>query len=147
MASEPKTRPTGASVELFLADQPPARQADVLAEAGIVFLFAPLYHPSLRYAGTARRELGIQTPFNFLGPLANPARPAAQAVGSTGAPGRPSRQHVAWHVARPPTRPGCGSVSASASMPMNAGWTPTVAARTYPSPRPDAVARASVSRS
>ena len=62
-------------------DVPPARQADVLAEAGIVFLFAPLYHPSLRYAGTARRELGIQTPFNFLGPLANPARPAAQAVG------------------------------------------------------------------
>ena len=60
---------------------PPARQADVLAEAGIVFLFAPLYHPSLRHAGTARRELGIQTPFNFLGPLANPARPAAQAVG------------------------------------------------------------------
>ena len=62
-------------------DVPPARQADVLAEAGIVFLFAPLYHPSLRHAGTARRELGIQTPFNFLGPLANPARPAAQAVG------------------------------------------------------------------
>ena len=52
-----------------------------LGEAGIVFLFAPLYHPSLRHAGTARRELGIQTPFNFLGPLANPARPAAQAVG------------------------------------------------------------------
>ena len=60
---------------------PPDRQAAVLAEAGIVFLFAPLYHPSLRHAATARRELGIQTPFNFLGPLANPARPAAQAVG------------------------------------------------------------------
>jgi anthranilate phosphoribosyltransferase len=62
-------------------DVPPERQAAVLAEAGIVFLFAPMYHPSLRHAGTARRELGIQTPFNFLGPLANPARPAAQAVG------------------------------------------------------------------
>ncbi|MFT3862096.1 anthranilate phosphoribosyltransferase [Micropruina sp.] len=62
-------------------DVPPERQADVLAQAGIVFLFAPLYHPSLRHAGTARRELGIQTTFNFLGPLANPARPAAQAVG------------------------------------------------------------------
>ena len=59
----------------------PERQSTVLAEAGIVFLFAPLYHPSLRHAATARRELGIQTPFNFLGPLANPARPAAQAVG------------------------------------------------------------------
>lgn len=59
----------------------PADQPSVLAQAGIVFLFAPLYHPSLRHAATARRELGIQTPFNFLGPLANPARPVAQAVG------------------------------------------------------------------
>jgi len=62
-------------------DVPPARQAEVLAEAGIVFLFAPLYHPSLRHAAATRRELGVQTTFNFLGPLANPARPAAQAVG------------------------------------------------------------------
>ncbi len=62
-------------------DVRPVDQASVLAEAGIVFLFAPLYHPSLRHAATARRELGVQTPFNFLGPLANPARPAAQAVG------------------------------------------------------------------
>ena len=59
----------------------PAAQAQVLAEAGIVFLFAPLYHPSLRHAGAARKELGVQTAFNFLGPLANPARPQAQAVG------------------------------------------------------------------
>ena len=60
---------------------PPDRQGEVLEQAGIVFLFAPLYHPSLRHAATARSELGIQTPFNFLGPLANPARPSAQAVG------------------------------------------------------------------
>ena len=59
----------------------PAAQAQVLAEAGIVFLFAPLYHQSLRHAGAARRELGVQTAFNFLGPLANPARPVAQASG------------------------------------------------------------------
>jgi anthranilate phosphoribosyltransferase len=59
----------------------PAAQAQVLAQAGIVFLFAPLYHPSLRHAGAARRELGVQTAFNFLGPLANPARPLAQAIG------------------------------------------------------------------
>ena len=59
----------------------PEDQPAVLAEAGIVFLFAPLYHPSLRHAAAARGQLGIQTPFNFLGPLANPARPAAQAVG------------------------------------------------------------------
>jgi len=62
-------------------DVPPDRQPEVLAEAGIVFLFAPLYHPSLRHASSARGELGIQTSFNLLGPLANPARPLAQAVG------------------------------------------------------------------
>ena len=62
-------------------DVPPARQAQVLAAAGIVFLFAPIYHPSLRFAGPARKELGIQTTFNVLGPLTNPARPIAQAIG------------------------------------------------------------------
>jgi anthranilate phosphoribosyltransferase len=60
---------------------PPQEQAGVLADVGIAFLFAPQYHPSLRFAGSARKELGVQTTFNFLGPLANPARPAAQAVG------------------------------------------------------------------
>lgn len=62
-------------------DVPPDRQARVLAQAGIVFLFAPMYHQSLRYASPARGELGVPTTFNFLGPLANPARPTAQAVG------------------------------------------------------------------
>lgn len=60
---------------------PPDRQAAVLAQAGIVFLFAPLYHASLRFAGPARKELGIQTTFNLLGPLTNPARPRADAIG------------------------------------------------------------------
>lgn len=62
-------------------DLEPASQSDVLADVGIVFLFAPLYHPSLRYSAAPRRELGIPTTFNFLGPLANPARPTAQAIG------------------------------------------------------------------
>lgn len=62
-------------------DVPPHAQAKVLAEAGLVFMFAPMYHPSLRYAGAARRELGVPTTFNFLGPLANPARPRASAIG------------------------------------------------------------------
>lgn len=62
-------------------DTPPQAQQRVLDAAGIVFLFAPLYHPSLRHAASARRALGIQTTFNFLGPLANPGRPRAQAVG------------------------------------------------------------------
>ncbi len=62
-------------------DLPPERQHDVFDSTGIVFLFASYYHPALRHAAVPRRELGISTTFNFLGPLANPARPLAQAVG------------------------------------------------------------------
>lgn len=62
-------------------DLDPGVQARVFDEAGIVFLFASHYHPSLRHAAVPRRELGIRTTFNFLGPLANPARPLAQAIG------------------------------------------------------------------
>jgi anthranilate phosphoribosyltransferase len=52
-----------------------------LAEAGIAFLFAPVFHPAMGHAGPVRRELRVPTVFNFLGPLSNPARPFAQAVG------------------------------------------------------------------
>jgi anthranilate phosphoribosyltransferase len=62
-------------------DLPPAASARLVQEVGIAFLFAPLYHPALRHAAVARRELGVPTVFNFLGPVANPARPGAQAVG------------------------------------------------------------------
>lgn len=60
---------------------PASEQAGVLARAGIVFMFAPMYHPALRFVASARRELAVPTTFNFLGPLANPARPAASAIG------------------------------------------------------------------
>lgn len=50
-------------------------------EVGITFCFAMLFHPAMRHAGQARRELGIATAFNFLGPLTNPAQPGATAVG------------------------------------------------------------------
>ena len=50
-------------------------------EAGIGFCFAPVYHPGMRHAGVPRREMGVPTAFNFLGPLTNPARPTALAVG------------------------------------------------------------------
>jgi anthranilate phosphoribosyltransferase len=59
----------------------PEASTQLVAELGIAFLFAPLYHPALRYAGPARSELGVPTVFNFLGPVANPAHPGAQAVG------------------------------------------------------------------
>jgi anthranilate phosphoribosyltransferase len=52
-----------------------------LADAGIGFMFAPVFHPAFRHAGPVRGELGVPTSFNFLGPLTNPARPAAQVVG------------------------------------------------------------------
>ena len=64
-----------------VVDLPPARVADCISEASIGFCFAPVFHPALRHAGVARRELGVPTVFNFLGPLTNPALPAAQAVG------------------------------------------------------------------
>lgn len=50
-------------------------------DVGITFLFANLFHPSMRHAAPTRRELGIATAFNLLGPLTNPARPRASAVG------------------------------------------------------------------
>lgn len=62
-------------------DVPAERVLDVYREAGITFCFAPVFHPSMRFAGPARRELAIPTFFNFLGPLTNPARPAASAIG------------------------------------------------------------------
>ena len=60
---------------------PPDGVAACVARAGIGFYFAPVFHPALRHADVPRRELGVPTFFNFLGPLTNPASPAAQAVG------------------------------------------------------------------
>jgi anthranilate phosphoribosyltransferase len=60
---------------------PPEASAWLAEEVGIAFLFAPLYHPAYRHSAAPRRELGVPTVFNFLGPVANPARPGAQAVG------------------------------------------------------------------
>lgn len=52
-----------------------------VAELGIGFCFAPVFHPSFRHAGAPRREMGIPTVFNFLGPLTNPAHTVAGAIG------------------------------------------------------------------
>ncbi|WP_205474724.1 anthranilate phosphoribosyltransferase [Nocardioides sp. SYSU D00038] len=62
-------------------DLPADRVAALVDEAGITFCFAAAFHPALRHAGGPRRELGIGTAFNFLGPLANPTRPQANAIG------------------------------------------------------------------
>src|SRR5881296_3491486 len=52
-----------------------------LQQAGIAFMFAPVFHPGAAHAAPVRRELAVPTAFNFLGPLTNPARPTAQIVG------------------------------------------------------------------
>ncbi len=53
----------------------------VFREVGIGFCFAPKFHPAMRFAAPARKELGVPTIFNILGPLANPAKPKAAAIG------------------------------------------------------------------
>jgi anthranilate phosphoribosyltransferase len=59
----------------------PAVVEQCLAEVGIGFFFAPTFHPSMRHAAQARRELGVRTAFNLLGPLTNPACATRQLVG------------------------------------------------------------------
>jgi anthranilate phosphoribosyltransferase len=65
----------------LVLDLDPEQQEQVIAKAGIGFLFAAHYHPAFRHAGPVRRELGVPTVFNFLGPLTNPAQPSAVAAG------------------------------------------------------------------
>lgn len=62
-------------------DLPPAAVARCVEEVGIGFCFAPVFHPAFKHAGAPRREIGIPTAFNVLGPLTNPARPAAGLIG------------------------------------------------------------------
>lgn len=59
----------------------PEQVADELAKAGFVFLFAPNYHPAFAHIAPVRRELGVRTLFNLMGPLLNPARPSHQLLG------------------------------------------------------------------
>ena len=63
-------------------DLPAERAGTLLDEVGIAFLMAPTHHPAMRHGGVARRELGIRTIFNCLGPLANPARATHQLLGA-----------------------------------------------------------------
>ena len=62
-------------------EAPVEKMTAALRDAGIVFMFAPLMHPAMRHVGPVRRELGIQTVMNMVGPLANPAHAGRQVVG------------------------------------------------------------------
>lgn len=62
-------------------DLAPAQVADVFRQVGITFFFAPVFHPAMRFVAPVRKQLGVPTTFNFLGPLANPAQPRATALG------------------------------------------------------------------
>ncbi len=59
----------------------PEKCVELLDKAGICFLFAQKYHTSMKYVGSIRKELGIRTVFNILGPLTNPASPSMQILG------------------------------------------------------------------
>jgi anthranilate phosphoribosyltransferase len=60
---------------------PPDESVDALKEIGICFLFAPVWHPAMRYAAPVRRALGVRTVFNILGPITNPAPVTHQLMG------------------------------------------------------------------
>ncbi len=62
-------------------EQSPAKCAELLEKVGMCFFFAQKYHSSMRYVGSIRKELGIRTVFNILGPLTNPGRPQMQLLG------------------------------------------------------------------
>ncbi len=75
-------------------DLPPAGAAACIRETGIGFLFAPGYHPAMASAGGPRREIGVRTVFNVLGPLTNPARAQHQILGVAAAPLAPKMAEV-----------------------------------------------------
>lgn len=62
-------------------DAPPERVVRTLRQANLAFFFAPAWHPSMKHAGPTRRDLGVRTAFNLLGPLTNPAGARRQLVG------------------------------------------------------------------
>jgi anthranilate phosphoribosyltransferase len=76
-------------------DSEGARQC--LENVGIAFIFAQLYHPAMKYAAPTRREIGIRTVFNILGPLCNPARAQSQVIG---VPSRELAEKIAYALQR-----------------------------------------------
>ncbi len=63
-------------------DATPEEVTEVFDQAGLAFVFAQTFHPSMKHAGPVRRQMGVPTIFNLLGPLTNPAAPVASAIGA-----------------------------------------------------------------
>ncbi len=63
-------------------DITPEKNSEILSKIGLAFLFAPSYHPAMKYAGKTRKEIGIRTIFNIVGPLTNPANASTYLVGA-----------------------------------------------------------------
>ena len=84
---------TGASEMLEVLgirlDLSPQQVAKVFKQTGITFFFAPVFHPAMRHVAPVRKQIGIPTTFNFLGPLANPVQPVATALGVSDKAGAP----------------------------------------------------------
>lgn len=78
----------------IVIDLPPEGVAACIDQVGIGFCFAPTFHPAMRHAMPARRELGVPTVFNFLGPLTNPAGAAHQTIGVSDATMAPRMAEV-----------------------------------------------------
>ena len=70
-------------------DLSPAQVAKVFEETNITFFFAPVFHPAMKFVGPVRKQLGVPTTFNLLGPLANPAQPIATSLGVANATAAP----------------------------------------------------------
>jgi anthranilate phosphoribosyltransferase len=79
-------------------DLEPEGVAACIEEAGIGFCFAQIFHPAMRHAGPVRRELGVPTVFNFLGPLTNPAGAARQTVGVSDAAMAPKMAEALYRL-------------------------------------------------
>ncbi|MFC4123513.1 anthranilate phosphoribosyltransferase [Nocardia rhizosphaerae] len=101
-------------VKLALGPESVARS---VREAGIGFCFAPLFHAGLRFAGPARKEIGIPTVFNVLGPLTNPAQPRAGLIGCAFADLAPVIAGVFAERRYPRSAPGGGSSRDHAGRP------------------------------
>jgi len=100
---------------------PPARAAASLRETGFTFLFAPAYHPAMKNVAPVRRELGIRTIFNLVGPLTNPARATHLLVGVS----RPEHVELVGDVLKALGARAAAVVHASSGMDEIGGEGPT----------------------